>query len=388
MIAQWISIVGAGLSGLTLGRILQRRGIPAVLYERTTSPAQHGYGITLHASTYKPLLEALDVDENSFKSRVAVNKAVHSSEKVHPQGVVSSHRNLPSFRANRGKLEAWLREGLDIRWGHALQHVNTPSQQTKRSLREVTTLNFENGHEVHCDIVVGADGVHSWLRKLLLPGSLSILPYVVFNGKRKIERLEFEEKIQPHLNGSTFINFQQRDVRLNFSINDYISDKVSVSWTYSRPSRGPSDSLHRPDRALSDASDIPNELFTELASFQKSGLPKALADLFTADLLRKDRVLHWLMRIVNIPNVDTHLRGLAEVGIVLMGDATHAEPIVGGNGANQAITDALHLAEVLESAANNGLQHWVEGNSSRWTESVKNSINNIHALHTETLRRE
>jgi 2-polyprenyl-6-methoxyphenol hydroxylase-like FAD-dependent oxidoreductase len=73
MAKQTISIIGAGLGGLTLGRCLQKRGIAAILYERLDSPPRYSYGITLHASAYTPLLKALDVDEMDFKSRVAVD---------------------------------------------------------------------------------------------------------------------------------------------------------------------------------------------------------------------------------------------------------------------------------------------------------------------------
>jgi 2-polyprenyl-6-methoxyphenol hydroxylase-like FAD-dependent oxidoreductase len=323
-----ISIIGAGLSGLTLSRCLKSHGIPATLYERTYSPAQHGYGITLYASTYTPLLKVLGVDERAFKRRVAVDAGVGG------YGRISENRGQ-CFRANRGKLEAWLREGLDVRWEHALENVERGTGSG------TTTSHFANGEEVESDVVVGADGIHSAIRRAVLPDSqLAILPYVVYNGKRKIDRAEFEEKIAPHLKGENVVNGRKGDARVTVSVNDYTEDKVSVSWTHSRPSRGMGDSLHQPGRGLSGATIIPDELFHELDALD---LPQPFATTFEPQMLRKDRILHWLMRTALVPKAE--LQDLARDGIVLMGDAAHAQPIVGGNGANEAISDAVSLAK-------------------------------------------
>jgi 2-polyprenyl-6-methoxyphenol hydroxylase-like FAD-dependent oxidoreductase len=76
MSPQPLTIIGAGLAGVTLGRALLERGIPVVLYDRATSAPRHGYGISLHASTYRPLLNMLKMDEQTFRQNVAVDAAV------------------------------------------------------------------------------------------------------------------------------------------------------------------------------------------------------------------------------------------------------------------------------------------------------------------------
>lgn len=68
-----ITIVGAGLSGLTLGLCLKHKGIAAVLYDRAASSPRYKYGIVLHSTTYKPLLSILRMDEKTFREKVAVN---------------------------------------------------------------------------------------------------------------------------------------------------------------------------------------------------------------------------------------------------------------------------------------------------------------------------
>jgi 2-polyprenyl-6-methoxyphenol hydroxylase-like FAD-dependent oxidoreductase len=181
-----ISIVGAGLSGLTLGRCLQQRGIPAILYERTTSPASHNYGVTLYASAYTPLLRALNVTESIFKSRVAVDASIDGSGKITTAVVGHGNNTESCFRANRRRLEEWLREGLEVQWSHVLNHTSSPSTGSAPP-----TLHFANGSTIQSALIIGADGPHSSLRNSLLPDtqkSLTILPFVVFNGKRRIDR--------------------------------------------------------------------------------------------------------------------------------------------------------------------------------------------------------
>jgi 2-polyprenyl-6-methoxyphenol hydroxylase-like FAD-dependent oxidoreductase len=376
--AKWtINIVGAGLGGLTLGRCLKQRGIPAVLYERNTSPPAYSYGITLYASSYAPLLKALDVTEHAFKSRVAVDASASGSGRISDAAIGAGNNRGSCFRANRGKLEEWLREGLDVRWEHVLQ-------QADRLTEHATTLRFDNGEQVHSAIIVGADGVHSSLRKSLLPETqLNILPFVVFNGKRRIDRAVYEEEILPHMSDSNVINLKHGDARINFSVSDYKDDKVSVSWTYSRPSRGQDDALHMPERALSKATAIPEELFEELSSLSQSSLPQPFATLFETAHLRNDRILHWLMRTAHVPKGD--LQALAQNGVVLMGDAAHAHPIVGGNGANMAIEDAISLAEQIATIQDRdtaNLSGWINQRHPIWNESVQEATEKIQRLHS------
>jgi 2-polyprenyl-6-methoxyphenol hydroxylase-like FAD-dependent oxidoreductase len=370
-------IVGAGLSGLTLGRCLLKRGIPAVLYERTPTPAQHGYGITLHASTYAPLLKALDIDESNFKSQVAVDTSIGGSGEIYDASAKSGN----GFRANRGKLEDWLREGLDVRWEHGLESVERPVDNAKPTL-----LHFERGQQVESDIVIAADGPHSALRQSVLPDSkLNVLPYVAYNGKRRIKRTTFAKYISPHINimEANIVNIKHSDARINLSINDYQSERVAISWTYSRPSRGSLDKMHQPDRPLSGSRLIPEELFAELAELQSS-LPEPFAYIFNPRTIKADMILHWLQRSILVPEDD--LRGLAQDGIVLMGDAAHAQPIVGGNGANEAITDAVSLAEHIASGQGD-LSAWIDARYPAWEESVNAAENNIESMHNDTSER-
>ncbi|KAK6448351.1 tyrosinase [Trichoderma asperellum] len=349
---QPVRIIGAGIGGLTLGRCLLKHGVPAVLYERMPSTPRHSYGVTLHASSYMPLLDILGLDEFTFRRRIAVdgslggNGNIESKSMVYPGKLIST-----SIRANREKLEKLLREGLDVQWEYTLEKVEQPPLGA--------ALYFQNGQRLESSCVVGADGPHSNTRKSLSPGTpFGILPYVAFNGKRRVKRAVFDSIYAP-------------------AFKDSNADVVSVSWIFSRPSRGSTDPLHKPNRPVSEATDIPEEFFDEVAALD--GLSQPFKEVFDAEKLGMERVLHWLMRTVLVKQQE--LQALAKKGLVFMGDSVHAEPILGGEGANNAITDGIELARCISSSCPSGILSWYESRYPVWERGIRKSENAITAMH-------
>lgn len=361
MSQQPISIIGAGIGGLTLARCLRNHGIPSILYEKMSSAPRHHYGITLHASSYRPLLGVLNLDETTFRRRVAVDGTLGGTGHINPQTTMRPGAAKPrSFRAHRGKLEQLLREGLDIKWDQAVQQVEqTPSG---------TVLHFQDGWEVETGCVIGADGSHSRMRQCLLPETtLDVLPIVAYNGKRRVDGETFDSIYAPFMKGSNVLETRLKDAVMNISINERNGDFVDMSWTYSRPAHGPNDPLHRPKRPNAEATSIPNEFYAELSALPHLELP--FKDAFDVEKIRQDRVLHWLMRtgLVNLRD----LQALAQKGILFIGDAAHAEPILGGEGANAAMVDGFELADFIASQGVAGLSAWYEKRYSRWKSNMR-----------------
>jgi 2-polyprenyl-6-methoxyphenol hydroxylase-like FAD-dependent oxidoreductase len=209
MSPQPLSIIGAGLGGVTLGRALLERGIPVVLYDRATSAPRHGYGISLHASTYKPLLKMLKMDEQTFRQNVAVDAAVGGNGAIDPKKLICPRDvTSASFRAHRERLEKLIRQGLDIKWESGLEKLEqTPSG---------TTLYLQNDNTIEGQIcVVGADGVHSTTRKSILrEAGLEVLPFVTFNGKRRLSRNTFDDIYSPAFGGSNVIEIHNNGALL------------------------------------------------------------------------------------------------------------------------------------------------------------------------------
>lgn len=366
-----ISIVGAGIGGLTLGRCLLQRGIRAVLYEKAPSSPRHTYAITLQAASYRPLLKALNIDETTFKSRVAVDAGIGGSGTINSEGY--GYRNLESasFRVHRGKFEELLREGLDVRWEHTLQNVRADGS---------LTLEFANGQSATTDVVIGVEGPHSVIRKQFLPSANpNILPYVAFNGKRKLPRDVFDNLYASAFRDTTVLEVRQGDVVLNISINEITQEQVSTSWIYSRLERGSSDALHKPNRPNAAAKDTPEEFFAEVEELKELSQP--FAHVFDAEKLRKERILHWLMRSILISK--SEVQQLGQKGIALMGDAVHAEQIIGGGGANGAIDDGVSLAEWVAEKGLADITSWYDERYASWQEGQKKSQASIAGIHGE-----
>ncbi|KAI1325991.1 hypothetical protein F5Y16DRAFT_400862 [Xylariaceae sp. FL0255] len=190
-----IHIIGAGIGGLTLGRCLLKYGIPTVLYEKVPGSSRHGYGITLHASSYRPLLDVLGLDEKIL-------------------GGVSPWMVEPtSFRAHREKLEQLLRECLEVQWEHALEKVKHTASEN--------VIGPGGGRQLQSAFVVGTDGPHSSTRKSPFSDThFKVLPYVAFDGKRRISRARFDEVYAPAMGNSAIIETRVGDATLNVSVND------------------------------------------------------------------------------------------------------------------------------------------------------------------------
>ena len=344
-----------------------------MLLEKAASAPRHNYGITLHPWAYRPLLEVLQIDEMTFRQRLAVDSSYGNGiGRLPPRSdIVSSDVSSDSFRAHLAKLEALLREGIDVRWSHAL----TKAQNSTRGM----VMSFEKGQRVESKTTVGADGVHSQLRKSFFPEShFDILPYVVFNGKYEVEKQHFQEVYEPYLKNANWIETRKDDVLLQISVNDYVGNTVSISYTYSRPAR-PADPLHKPDRSAAGAAQIPEAFYAELLKLEPLNQP--FKQTFDSQRIRKDRLLHWLMRSVLISRDE--LQNAAELGVVMVGDAAHAMPILGSQGANTAIQDGIELAEyiALYGSGNRAIMSFYKERYGRWESVVSESRKLLLQMH-------
>ncbi|MDX3906820.1 MAG: FAD-dependent monooxygenase [Pigmentiphaga sp.] len=164
-----IAIIGAGIGGLAAAVALRAQGMNVHIYEQARQFARIGAGIQMTPNAMR-VLSGLGLqsrlEEIAFAPESSLNRTHDTGEVTNEfplAGAVLERYGMPFLAMHRGDLHASLASLVPqehISLGKKLVHLEDEG--------EAVLLRFEDGSQVRAGAVIGADGVHSQVRELLL----------------------------------------------------------------------------------------------------------------------------------------------------------------------------------------------------------------------------
>jgi 2-polyprenyl-6-methoxyphenol hydroxylase-like FAD-dependent oxidoreductase len=160
-----VLVVGAGIAGLAGARALSGLGMECEVVDRMPAWGQPGMGLFLPGNSVRALTSLGLGTPLHDRSRMIEHQRFRDSA-----GRLLFEVDLPSFwtgvapclAVGRGDLHEMLRAAIDVRLGSAVVALHPDGP--------VTTAVFADGRSAEYDVVLGADGIHSWVRSAVLRG--------------------------------------------------------------------------------------------------------------------------------------------------------------------------------------------------------------------------
>src|SRR5947207_2559980 len=161
-----IAIVGAGMGGLAVAATLRRIGADVQVYEQASRFARIGAGIQMMPNAMK-VLRAIGVEQRlrqiAFAPKSHLNRVWDSGEITRELPMPESLHGAPYLCMHRADLHGALASALPAGIVHLGKQLVGLDQA-----RSQVTLTFADGSRASADAVIGADGVHSLVRDIIV----------------------------------------------------------------------------------------------------------------------------------------------------------------------------------------------------------------------------
>lgn len=328
-----IAIIGGGPGGLTLARLLQEKGVNVKVYERDKNRniRQQGSTLDLHEDTgLKAIQEAGLMEEFKKYYRPGADKMRIADKNRNV--VLDDHNEKPEedfgnehFRPeiDRGPLRDLLIASLkeeNVVWDSKFTEMKPSGSGWE--------ISFENGTTAYADFVIASDGANSRVRKYIT----DIQP--LFSGVTAVEINIYEaEKNTPGLwklvnDGKLFALEQGKTFLCSTKADGTLSVLIGIKTT--------EDWITNSGINFKDKNSVAEWFKKEFSEWKKEW--QEIFETNETSIIPRP--------MYHFP-LDQQWKPLPN--LTMIGDAAHRMPPYAGEGANQALADALELYEVLTS---------------------------------------
>jgi 2-polyprenyl-6-methoxyphenol hydroxylase-like FAD-dependent oxidoreductase len=364
-----IAIIGGGPGGLTLARLLQLKGVAVKVYERDINRDVRIQGGTLDLHTESGLAALTKAGlMNEFKARYRpgaelVRVVDHQAKIYSDQHTTGSNDDFgdKSHRPeiDRGPLRDILLDSLQpdtVVWDSHILGIEPVGEQWK--------ILFSNGDSTIADIVIGADGANSRIRRHVTDIKPVWVGVTMVEGAIK-DAAKTAPVIHELLKGGKIFGYGHENTLI-------VSAKGDGSFGFTTSFKSDENWAKESGIDFKDAQQV-------LAWFKKefSEWSPVWWELFES----KDTL--FIPRPQYCMPLDQHWD--AKPNITLIGDAAHWMPPFAGEGVNMAMLDALQLSEALTNPAftdtQTAIAHYEKQMFARFAKIGKDTLFNTKWMH-------
>ncbi|RDI60380.1 FAD-dependent oxidoreductase [Nocardia pseudobrasiliensis] len=357
-----VLVIGAGIGGLCLAQGLKRAGIPCAVYERDESPQSRLQGYRLHIAALgiRALREVLP-DELYARFEATSLRPRPIVPRFDDQLVLRAITEFPEpgVNVNRMTLRHILLSELDdVHFGKRLTRFDSDN--------DGVTAYFADGATARGRVLVGADGVHSPVRRQYLPHAR-----IEDTGLRQLYgKIPLNERTRPLFDDEMHAVFS-----MILGPDHTLVGVAPVA--HPEPFMTCSVGLRSERIGLSDEelATLSGGQLRELALKQVDGWhPRVRA-----------MVSNWALETVFplVIRTSVPFAQWTPSRVTLLGDAVHAMSPAAGAGANAALRDGAALAAALsagpdEAVARGAIAAYEEAMTSHGFAAVRESATNGH----------